>query len=545
MGKRKTNHHHQNQDNKKRKETTTWKNKQCPKKTNINQKKRRVPKKYWIQDAPDLIPEETEAYPTTSTSDGSFFFLLYLTKVHLYDDHPAAAAVTVTAAMKPKMTTTTTTPFQTNSAIASYGGAVLRKEEKKKNDNNNDDSTDHPKNIQDNHCHPIIYIQRAKMEEQEEEEEVSDVSNTTPSSQRQRQRHPTITSSSSTAPYVPLPHGDCGDGIINPDPMHIPDKFWAQRHRFFSKYDDGIRIDDGPESWYSVTPEIIAQHIASRMVVVSQTMMMMTGKNGIIVLDAFCGVGGNLIALAMRDEISLVIAVDTDRSKLVQAAHNCHVVYQIPIAKVRWIHGNAISILQRYQQGRKIPKQKHHPNGNPMQRNKNHDNLQSDTTTTTTTPPEGVRIYDLSNDYDNHEDFLPQTLDAIFLSPPWGGMDYESIGKRHYDLTQIQIRADDHNQTDHDTKTPSKSNDHHHHHDPESIRNGVDLLQLSTRALPSDRLNIAYYLPRNLNGIMLSQQLAMDCGIVGCVELEQNIVNHKLKTITAYIQSNNNNNNNR
>ena len=39
-------------------------------------------------------------------------------------------------------------------------------------------------------------------------------------------------------------------------------KYWAQRYRLFSLYDDGVRLD--PESWYSVTPEKIAQHIAER-----------------------------------------------------------------------------------------------------------------------------------------------------------------------------------------------------------------------------------------------------------------------------------------
>ena len=39
-------------------------------------------------------------------------------------------------------------------------------------------------------------------------------------------------------------------------------KYWAQRYRLFSRYDDGVCLD--PESWYSVTPEKIAQHIADR-----------------------------------------------------------------------------------------------------------------------------------------------------------------------------------------------------------------------------------------------------------------------------------------
>ena len=41
------------------------------------------------------------------------------------------------------------------------------------------------------------------------------------------------------------------------------EKFWFQRHALFSRYDDGVRLD--AESWYSVTPELIAIHVALRL----------------------------------------------------------------------------------------------------------------------------------------------------------------------------------------------------------------------------------------------------------------------------------------
>ena len=37
-------------------------------------------------------------------------------------------------------------------------------------------------------------------------------------------------------------------------------KYWDQRYRLFSRFDKGVKMD--AESWYSVTPESIAQHIA-------------------------------------------------------------------------------------------------------------------------------------------------------------------------------------------------------------------------------------------------------------------------------------------
>ena len=58
-------------------------------------------------------------------------------------------------------------------------------------------------------------------------------------------------------------------------------KYYERRYEIFSKYDKGIELDY--ESWFSVTPEPIAQHIAFRL------------RNFNTVLDGSCGVGGNLI----------------------------------------------------------------------------------------------------------------------------------------------------------------------------------------------------------------------------------------------------------
>ena len=58
------------------------------------------------------------------------------------------------------------------------------------------------------------------------------------------------------------------------------EKYWKQRFRLFSKFDEGIQLDR--ESWFSVTPEAIAIHIAERC-------------QSDLIVDAFCGVGGNAI----------------------------------------------------------------------------------------------------------------------------------------------------------------------------------------------------------------------------------------------------------
>jgi hypothetical protein len=40
-------------------------------------------------------------------------------------------------------------------------------------------------------------------------------------------------------------------------------KFYKHRYYLFSKFDRGIKIDD--ESWYSITPETVAKHVANRV----------------------------------------------------------------------------------------------------------------------------------------------------------------------------------------------------------------------------------------------------------------------------------------
>ncbi|GKV04622.1 hypothetical protein SLEP1_g16765 [Rubroshorea leprosula] len=85
-------------------------------------------------------------------------------------------------------------------------------------------------------------------------------------------------------------------------------KYWWQRYLLFSRFDGGIRMDE--EGWFSVTPESIARHHASRC------------GSGIII-DSFTGVGGNAIQFAQRS--AHVIAIDIDPKKIDYAYHNAAV----------------------------------------------------------------------------------------------------------------------------------------------------------------------------------------------------------------------------
>jgi len=70
----------------------------------------------------------------------------------------------------------------------------------------------------------------------------------------------------------------------DPDPLPAPPKYWAQRYRYFSRFDAGCQLDG--EMWFSVTPEVLAARQAAAL-----------GRPRLSV-DAFAGCGGNALALA-------------------------------------------------------------------------------------------------------------------------------------------------------------------------------------------------------------------------------------------------------
>ena len=192
-------------------------------------------------------------------------------------------------------------------------------------------------------------------------------------------------------------------------------KYWAQRYRLFSRFDEGIKMDK--EGWFSVTPERIAEHIAERC-------------RCDLLIDAFCGVGGNAIQFAFTCE--RVIAIDIDPVKIAFARHNA-TVYGVE-DRIEFIVGDYMQL---------IPSLK---------------------------------------------------ADVVFLSPPWGGPNYASA--EVFDL-KTMITLD-----------------------------GVRVFE-ETKTITE---NIAYFMPRNVN----VEQLSSLAGPGGKMEIEQNFVNKKLKTITAY-----------
>ncbi|KAG9478811.1 hypothetical protein GDO78_012461 [Eleutherodactylus coqui] len=196
-------------------------------------------------------------------------------------------------------------------------------------------------------------------------------------------------------------------------------KYWAQRYRLFSRFDEGIKLDE--EGWFSVTPEKIAEHIAYR---VRQCI------SGAVVVDAFCGVGGNAIQFALAG--MHVIAVDIDPVKL-DLAYNNALVYGVA-DRIELICADFMCIAR-----------------------------------------------DLK-------------ADAVFLSPPWGGPDY--VSAETFDIKTMM--------------SPD----------------GFEIFQLSQQITK----NIIYFVPRNTD----VEQVASLAGPGGQVEIEQNFLNKKLKTMTVY-----------
>lgn len=411
--------------------------------------------KYWIEDANEIFPEDDDAAIEEKPD-----IQLWITRSLLSDEHKSGvtdgdqsqAVVSKKPPTTASLATSVTEPVANTEQKGQRKPASLDKhileqaEQHTGNDNKHDDDVVDERD-------PVIFIKRTF------------------------ENKPFHFKNSPT--FRQLANGDCGDGIVNPHPKdQIPDKYWAQRKRLFSRFEQGIQLDQ--EGWYSVTPEAIAKHIAKRMVSSFATAAA-KGSRRMIVLDAFCGVGGNSIALAARSEVDLVIAVDTDHSRLEMTANNCR-VYEIPREKVLLIHGDTCKVLEAYSGGSLLVKT--HTNDEQGSTRELH----------------GYKCGGL--------DLLPDRLDAIFLSPPWGGTSYTNIGPRQYDLGMIHV----HDNLD-----------------------GERLLHLAKQALAkSEPKNIVYFLPRNTNGMSFARS-AFQCGFRGNVEFEMNLLNLKFKTITAYL----------
>lgn len=227
--------------------------------------------------------------------------------------------------------------------------------------------------------------------------------------------------------------------------------YFKQRFLLFSRFNEGIRLDR--ESWYSVTPEPIARHIAERIERAlirhsAASTSPSSSANQFIILDGFCGAGGNTIQFALMPSTALVYAVDIDPRKIELARHNASIYGCLD--KIQFIVADFFEVIQG--------------------------------------------------------DRLPCSLvDACFLSPPWGGPDY--LTYESYSLAQM---------------TP-------------------DGFEIARRVADRVTKNISFLLPRNFDmGELPSLSSIVYQNDVGggemekSVEIEENMLYKKVKTLTAY-----------
>ncbi|KAK8849615.1 hypothetical protein IAR55_004950 [Kwoniella newhampshirensis] len=239
-------------------------------------------------------------------------------------------------------------------------------------------------------------------------------------------------------PYLDHPW-DC-TGLVprySDYPQVPPDltKYYAQRHLLMPQYDTLPLLLDRT-GWYSITPQPIATHLAQRCACD-------------LIVDAFCGVGGNAIEFAKTCE--RVIAIDNDLIRLKLARHNA--LHYGVADRIEFIHGDFTDFARTY----------------------------------------AAR---------DRKDII----DVVFLSPPWGGIDYLNTPSPSFPLSAI---------------LPI---------------HGAALFNLTSTLTP----NIAYYLPRNVDmqevGALARPLDAIDA--VGrkreWVEVEEEWVGGKVKAVTAY-----------
>ncbi|CAE7215724.1 Tgs1 [Symbiodinium sp. CCMP2592] len=107
-------------------------------------------------------------------------------------------------------------------------------------------------------------------------------------------------------------------------------RYYKQRYTLFSRYDRGIEIDK--DMWYSVTPEPIAKEQARKVAAAqrggkwARDGHIARGQPGIVV-DSFCGAGGNSIQFArsVAQQGGFVLCVDWHRSRLCSVRHNSRI----------------------------------------------------------------------------------------------------------------------------------------------------------------------------------------------------------------------------
>ncbi|KAF5403830.1 RNA cap guanine-N2 methyltransferase [Paragonimus heterotremus] len=168
-------------------------------------------------------------------------------------------------------------------------------------------------------------------------------------------------------------------------------KYWSQRFRLFSRFNDGIQVDR--DGFFSATPEAIAAHQARRIhcALVTEPMT----AEDFTVVDACSGTGVNSIQLALLG--FRVVAVEMDPTRVKMACHNAD-IYGV-LSKIEFVCADFFDWAQ------------------------NEISLHRRSLSRSAT---------LSS---------PSPYAALFMSPPWGGPDY--LNDVVFDLNSIHFSTAD------------------------------------------------------------------------------------------------------
>ncbi|KAA1097663.1 hypothetical protein PGT21_016457 [Puccinia graminis f. sp. tritici] len=241
------------------------------------------------------------------------------------------------------------------------------------------------------------------------------------------------------------------------------EKYWAQRKRLFWKFDEGIKMD--LESWYSVTPEAIAKQIATR-------------AKCKLVVDGFCGAGGNSIQFAMTCD--KVIAIDKDPNKIKLARSNAK-IYGVA-EKIEFVCADFLAWM-------------------------------AGLTTAQTA-----------------------SIDVIFLSPPWGGINYLNSPEAEEEEESGTVEKKG------NKKKPEKRRQHYYKLKELAPIDGHELFKRARQITE----RIIYYLPRHTDLHDLSKLAALFPAHSRVsppsktdrqkfvIEVEENWMNQKCKALTVY-----------
>lgn len=111
-------------------------------------------------------------------------------------------------------------------------------------------------------------------------------------------------------------------------------RYWSQRYSIWSLFDQGVYMTD--DAWFGVTPEPIANKVA-------EDLGGLVSPSKSILIDMFAGAGGNVIAFALSERWSTIIAIEKNPSVIACAQHNA-AIYGVA-DQIIWINDDSFSYM--------------------------------------------------------------------------------------------------------------------------------------------------------------------------------------------------------